>query len=179
MKLKYTFPILLALLFSSCSKDDDENTSPVNELEQQELILEIGNDEHIIELYNESGDFHTGHKTFSLRIKDKVTEAYIEDAVFSNWMPMMEMPEMKHSCPRSDLEKRAESKTVYDAFVVYQMTGMNGSGWSLEFDYSIGGTTYEAVSEISVLQSERQNVTVFTAADDQKYILALIRTIKI
>ena len=102
MKLKYILPILfIALLTISCSTDDTDNDPQVvNEVEGLIKIQDITNDTHTIELYNKTGLFTTGYNNISLRLKDNVTNTYIENASIS-WMPMMQMPTMQHSSPRS------------------------------------------------------------------------------
>ena len=102
MKLKYLLPIAFIALFFSCSTDDDDNTTIVNEVEGLELIQTIVYGNETIELYNEKGLFETGYNMISLRIKDNTTDSYIEDATLS-WMPMMQMPTMEHSSPKSTI----------------------------------------------------------------------------
>ncbi|WP_027124746.1 hypothetical protein [Gelidibacter mesophilus] len=172
MKLKYILPILFTALFTvSCSSDDD--TDPIiNEVEGLFKIQELTNDTHTVELFNTAGEFETGYNEISIRIKDIVTNDYVENASIS-WMPMMQMPTMQHSCPKSVIYKGAGKKTVYTGFIVYQMTNPDGSGWTLKVDYTIDGVDYSAISDIVVTQSEYQNVSSFMGADGQRYIVAM------
>ncbi len=173
MKFKYILPILLITLFTvSCSTDD--NDAPIiNEIENLIKIQDIANATHTIELFNNTGDFKTGYNNVSIRIKEKASSIYIKNAMLS-WMPMMQMPTMQHSCPKSEITKSVGKETVYEGFVIYQMTNADGSGWSLTVNYSIDGTDYTASSDIVVLQSEKQNTTSFMGSDDSRYIIALI-----
>lgn len=174
MKFKYIIPILFVALFAtSCSTDDDDNTSILNEIEGLTKIQELTNATHTIELFNNSGQFRTGYNAVSIRIKDNVTSDYIENATMS-WMPMMQMPSMQHSCPNSDIAKGLGKDTVYEGFIVYQMTNLDGSGWSLTVDYTIDNVDYSVSDTITVLQNENQNVASFIGTDDVRYILALI-----
>ena len=174
MKFKYIIPILFVALFAtSCSTDDDDNTSILNEIEGLTKIQELTNATHTIELFNDSGQFRTGYNAISIRIKDNVTSDYIENATMS-WMPMMQMPSMQHSCPNSDIAKGLGKDTVYEGFIVYQMTNLDGSGWSLTVDYTIDNVDYSVSDTITVLQNENQNVASFIGTDDVRYILALI-----
>jgi hypothetical protein len=160
-------------MFFSCSTDDDNNTSNNNEVEGLQLIQTIVNGNETIELYNEKGQFETGYNMISLRIKDNTSEMYIEDASLS-WMPIMQMPTMQHSCPKSAITKASGKDTVYEGFIIYQMTNEDSSGWSLTLNYNIDGTDYAVTETISVLQYENQNSTSFMGSDDTRYILALI-----
>lgn len=178
MKLKYIIPILFISLFTiSCSSDDDSDDPILNEIDGLKKIQELTNATHTLELYNSSGNFKTGYNKISIRIKDNETNNFVENASLS-WMPIMQMPMMAHSCPKSDISKTPGKATIYEGFIVYQMANLDGSGWSLKIDYSINGVSYSATSDIVVMQSEFQNVTAFTGIDDQKYVLALIEPIQ-
>ncbi len=173
MKLKYIIPILCIALFSiSCSSDDDAESS-INEVKGLSKIQELTNASHTIELFNTSGKFETGYNAISIRVKDNARKDFIENASLS-WMPIMQMPTMAHSCPRSAISKAVGKATVYEGFIVYQMTNLDDSGWSLKIDYTVDGVSYTASSDIAVIQSEFQNVTTFTGTDDVRYVLALI-----
>lgn len=173
MKLKYIIPILFIALFTvSCSSDDDSDTI-INEVENLKKIQELTNATHTVELFNTSGKFETGYNAISIRIKDNGTNNYVENASLS-WMPLMQMPTMKHSSPKSDILKSLGKKTLYEGFIIYQMANLDGSGWSLKVDYTIDGINYSVDSDIIVMQSEYQNVTSFMGADDTRYLIAMI-----
>lgn len=172
MKLKHILAILFISLFAeSCSTDD--NSPELNDTEGLTLVQELSNTTHSIELYTSSGKFTTGYNPISIRLKDKISNNYIENARFA-WNPVMEMATMSHSCPKSTITKSSEKITVYEGFIIYQMTTPDGSGWSLTLNYSIGDTDYSITDTITVQQAKKQNITAFTGNDDTKYILALI-----
>lgn len=173
MKLKYILPLVLMALIFSCSTDDNDDTTPHNEVANLYLIQEITNGDQTIELFNKTGMFKTGYNAISLRIKDNTTNTYIEDASLS-WVPVMQMPTMQHSCPKSNITKAIGKNTVYEGFIIYQMTNTDGSGWSLTINYNINGEAYSVTETIEVFQYENQNVASFMGTDDTRYILALI-----
>lgn len=173
MKLKYILPLVLMALIFSCSTDDNNDTTPDNEVANLFLIQEITNGDQTIELFNKTGMFKTGYNAISLRIKDNTTNTYIEDASLS-WVPVMQMPTMQHSCPKSNITKAIGKNTVYEGFIIYQMTNTDGSGWSLTINYNINGEAYSVTETIEVFQYENQNVASFMGTDDTRYILALI-----
>ncbi|WP_412987801.1 hypothetical protein [Pontimicrobium sp. IMCC45349] len=175
MKLKYILPILFIALFTTaCSSDDDNNNNTqINEVEGLTKIQDIVNSNHTIELFNKTGIFYTGYNHVTFRIKNTDDDTYYQNANIS-WMPMMQMPTMQHSCPRSTIEKVAGKQTIYEGTVVYQMTGMDGSGWSLTFNYTIDGVDYSVTDTITVSQNSNQNVTSVMASDETRYIIALI-----
>ena len=175
MKLKYIFPILfIALLNVSCSSDNDDDDSGItNEVAGLTKIQDLINDTHTIQLFNTTGQFKTGYNAISLRVIDNATNSYVEDANLS-WIPMMQMPTMEHSSPKSTITKTLGKDTVYDGFIIYQMTNLDGSGWSLTVNYTINGIDYTVTDAITVLQNDNQNSASFMGSDDSKYIVALV-----
>lgn len=172
MKLNYILPILVISLFSvACSTDDDD--SEVNEIKGLEIIQELSNDTHTIELYNATGAFLTGYNAISIRVKDKVSNTYVENASLS-WNPVMQMPTMQHSCPKSVIVKASGKTTVYEGFIIYQMANLDGSGWTLTVNYAINGVDYSASKTIIVMQAAKQNVTSFMGSDNKRYIIAML-----
>lgn len=165
--------LFVVLFVTSCSKDDDDSTLIFSEVEGLTKIQELTNATHTVELFNTSGTFKTGYNAISIRIKDNVSNTYVENATLS-WMPMMQMPTMQHSCPNSTIAKGLGKNTVYEGYIIYQMTNLDGSGWSLTVDYTIDNVEYSVSDTITVLQSAKQNVTSFMGSDDVHYIVALI-----
>ncbi|GAA4289671.1 hypothetical protein [Aestuariibaculum suncheonense] len=177
MKFSHILPILFITLFSaSCSTDNDDDLI-INELENLIKVQNLVNDTHTIEVYTKSGSFYTGYNAVSLRIVDNTSKSYIENASI-NWMPVMQMPTMQHSCPKSDVLKTTNKKTLYDGYIIYQMTNTDGSGWSLTINYTIDGITYVVTDTITVLQSKLQNVSSFQGSDNKRYVIAIIEPTK-
>ncbi|MCP4485126.1 MAG: hypothetical protein GY823_11275 [Flavobacteriaceae bacterium] len=171
--LKYLLPILLVATLISCTKDDDDVFLPVNEVEDLTLIQEISNDTHTVEMYSISGNLSQGYNDITIRLKDKTTGDFVEDAMFM-WNPMMHMTQMMHSCPKSDLVKVSGMETIYNGYIVFQMAENADEGWDLTFDYTIDGEDFTAVGDISVPATDRKVVSVFMGTDDVRYIIAYV-----
>ncbi|MBD0824782.1 hypothetical protein [Aestuariibaculum marinum] len=172
MKLTHIFPLILITLFSvGCSTDNDDNI--INELDNLIKVKDLSNDTHTIEVYTKTGTFHTGYNAVSVRILDNATNKYIENASI-DWLPVMQMPTMQHSCPKSDVSKSSNKATLYEGYIIYQMTNTDGSGWSLTFNYTINNELYSVTDSITVLQTELQNVSSFMGSDDKRYVIAFI-----
>lgn len=169
-------PVLfLSILTTSCSNDDDDDNPIVtSEVDGLFKIQELTNATHTVELFNNKGNFYTGYNSVSMRLKDNATDSYIEDASFS-WMPMMQMPTMQHSCPRSSVLKASGKTTVFEGYIIYQMTNTDGLGWSLTVNYTVDGVDYTASDAITVWQNDNQNVASFMGSDDSRYIISLIK----
>ena len=171
--LKYLLPILLVATIISCTKDDDDVLLPENEVEDLILIQEISNDTHTVEMYSISGALSQGYNDITIRLKDKTTGDFVEDATFM-WNPMMHMTQMSHSCPKSDLLKVSGKETIYNGYIVFQMAENADEGWDLTFNYTVDGEDFTAVGDISVPATDRKEVTVFMGMDDVRYIVALV-----
>jgi hypothetical protein len=170
--IKYIIPIFLILLSISCS-DDNSIETPVNEVQDLQKVQEFTNSTHVVELFTESGILSLGYNDITLRITDKASGNFVENATIT-WNPIMHMTMMTHSCPKSDVSKVSNKQTIYSGYIVFQMPENNDEGWDLTIDYTIDGVEYEVEGDISVPNSDKQIVTVFTGTDEIKYILALI-----
>ncbi|MHB1147261.1 MAG: hypothetical protein ACYC01_06640 [Lutibacter sp.] len=170
--LKYILPAIFTLIFISCS-DDENDIPPINEIQDLIKVQEISNDKHIFEVYSKSGKLVQGYNEITIRIKDKITQEFIKNALIT-WNPLMHMATKTHSCPKSELLKVADKQTVYNGFIVFQMAENDMEKWDLTFNYTVNGTTYEAVDFIGVPTSNKKTVSVFTGTDGVKYVLALI-----
>ena len=172
MKLKHLVAILFVSLAAlSCTTEDDITLT--NEIEGLTKIQELSNSTHTIELYNKTGEFLTGYNAISIRIKDKTSNTYIENASII-WNPVMQMPTMQHSCPKSNITKASDKSTVYEGFIIYQMANLDGTGWSITLNYTINDVVYTVTDTITVMQAKNQNVTTVTGSDSKRYVIALL-----
>ena len=169
----YLFPVLLIFLISSCSDDNSPGEDLDKEVEDLIRIKTISNDTHSIEIFSAKANFFQGYNNLTLRITDKATDAYVPNAIIS-WMPVMNMMDKTHSCPKSEVSKVFGKKTLYNGYVVFQMPGNPNEGWDLTLNYTIDGTSYTAKDAIQVLMSDKRVVSVFTGTDEVRYILALM-----
>ena len=171
MKLYKIFFLFALALVTSCSSDDE--SKPVNELDGLLKVKEFTNDTHVVELYTTSGITQQGYNDITLRIKDKTTNNYIQNATIE-WMPIMHMTMMSHSCPFSMVEKVAGKETLYNGYIVFQMPQNSTEYWDLKVDYSINGTNYTVTDIIDVPASSKIVVNSFMGTDNIRYIVALI-----
>ncbi|MET2985246.1 hypothetical protein [Aureibaculum conchae] len=169
--LKYIIPILLVVTIS-CTSDDDP-IEPINEIEGLTKVQEISNNIHTIELFTESGKLMQGYNDITLRIMNKNSKAYIQNASI-NWKPMMHMTSMMHSCPKSSITKMADKETLYNGFIIFQMAENADEKWDLTFNYTIDGSEYEAKAGITVPATEKKVVASFMGTDGARYVVALV-----
>lgn len=173
MKLNYILPLFILAIFTVSCSDDDNTSQITDETEGLTKVQELTNDTHTLELYTKSGYFYTGYNTVSIRIKENSNNRFVENASI-NWTPVMEMETMNHSCPYSTPTKTIGKSTIYEGFIIYQMSNTDGSGWSLTLNYTIDGVAYTVTETITVRQSQQKNVSVFTGSDEVRYIVAFV-----
>lgn len=162
-----------SITIASCSSDSE--VSPVvNELEGLTKIKEFVNTTHTIELYSNKSILEQGYNDITLRIKNNADNQYVKNASV-NWMPMMHMTTMNHSCPKSAVVKPSSESLFYKGYIVFQMPQNNTEYWDLKIDYSINGANFSVTSVIDVPASAKRKVTSFTGSDGVKYVLALIQ----
>jgi hypothetical protein len=172
MKLLKYFSLFLVAVVTSCSSDS-EDLKPVNETEGLLKIQTIENETHQAELYSESGSLETGYNKLVLRLKDKSTNEFVQDAEIE-WNPMMHMESKQHSAPKSEVSKISATNTLFEGYIVFQMPENETEFWQLTLNYSLDGSDYNMEDNISVPASEKRKVAVFEGADNVKYILALV-----
>jgi len=171
MKLYKIFFLITLALLTSCSSDDD--STPVNELDGLVKVKDFTNDTHVVELYTTSGTTQQGYNDITLRIKDKTSNSYIQNATIE-WMPVMHMMTMTHSCPKSTVEKTTTEGTLYNGYIVFQMPQNETEYWDLKIDYTINGVNYTVTDIVDVPASQKRVVSSFMGTDNIRYIVALI-----
>lgn len=166
--IKNTIAILaVAISLASCSNNDA--TTPVDELVGISKFKEITNATHTIELYSHMS-VEQGYNEIKIRIKDNSTNAYVKNAVI-NWLPLMHMTMMTHSCPKSGVDKITADGTLYEGYIVFQMAQNATEYWDLKIDYSVNGSNYSVTTVIDVPAATERNVNTFTGSDGIKYIV--------
>ncbi len=167
--------ILLTSGLISCSDENDDDTViDDNPLADYNLLTTMGAEAHTIEIYSEQDQFTVGYNELFLRIKENATDSYVPDAEVS-WMPLMNMAEMQHSCPRSSVSISGDD-AVYTGFIIFQMAGNDTEYWEITIDYDIDGIAYSVTEELEVNMPVDENVgvTVFTGSDETRYVLAMM-----
>ncbi|MBP1222989.1 hypothetical protein [Flavobacterium sp. 1355] len=166
--------LILSISLFSCSSDDNSSTQiPIDEIAGLQKIQEISNDNHTIELYSQSGTLLQGYNHITLRIKDKKTSTYIQDAKI-NWTPLMHMATMKHSCPKSAVIKTSGKQTLYEGDIIFQMAQNDTEYWDLTVTYTVNTLSYTAADTIKVPASAKRTVSTFMGTDGFRYLVAYI-----
>lgn len=172
--LKYIAVLTLAITFFSCSSDNNSSDEIlIDETANLQKIQEISNENHTIELYSQSNSFIQGYNHISLRIKDKKTNTYIKDAQI-NWLPLMHMATMKHSCPKSAVSKISDKQTLYEGDIIFQMAQNDTEYWDLTLTYTVNAISYTATDTIKVSPSAKRTVNTFNGTDGVRYLVAYI-----
>ncbi len=165
--------LAISLFIISCRNSDDPVINPESETKDLIKIKEFSNDTHTIELYSATGMIQQGYNDLKIRIKNKSTNLYEKNAEI-NWIPLMHMTSMTHSCPKSAVTKEPNSESLYSGYIVFQMPQNASEYWDLKVNYSISGTEYSATSVIDVPASAKTRVSSFLGSDNVKYVVAYV-----
>lgn len=165
-----TLVFLSTLFLFSCKKDDiieDEDTL----FEQYDLIQEVTQDNHSLQIYADKKVLHNSyHKLFFKIVDENEKVIAVEDF---EWSPEMHMTNMNHGGPFSEAEFNDKIKG-YETYAIFQMAGNEEESWYFNFTYNIEGQDYDYSTAIEVKESHFRKVSVFQGADDQRYILAFV-----
>jgi len=167
--------VFFSLAFTSCTDDnDDPITIDENPLAEFNLLTTIDANGHSIEVYSDQDQYTIGYNELFYRIKDQGKDSYVSDAEIK-LNPVMHMTSMMHSCPKSAITK-TDDASVFKGYSVFQMPGNADEYWELNFEYTIGGQTYEAAEKIAVKAPAdgKKRVATFTGADEKRYIVAMM-----
>lgn len=164
--------LVLALAFTSCSKDEEVITPTVDELSGFSKFKEVANATHTIELYSHM-TVEQGYNEIKLRIKNTANNQYVKNAEVT-WTPIMHMSMMNHSCPKSEVEKVSTNGEVYEGYIMFQMAQNATEYWDLKIDYIIDGVSYTVTTVIDVPASAKRKVNTFTGSDGVKYLVAYV-----
>lgn len=166
--------LILTITLTACSSSDDTPEEIIDPVANLNLVDVIEDDLYQIEIYSATDQFYVGYNELTMRIKNKNSEDYVENASM-NWTPVMHMTEMQHSCPKSQITE-TEISSVYKGFIVFQMSGNIEEYWSLKVDFEINGEAYSITQNINVVNNEDEYrvVNVFKGNDESKYVLAMV-----
>lgn len=167
--LKSVLIFIAFSVFVSCSKKDDVAVS--NELDGLTRVTTLTNDTHKVALYTASGKFQTGYNEVYIQVKN--AQGTVERIAGVTWLPMMHMMGMEHSCPASVIAGKENG--IYKGYIVFQMAGSGEEYWELTVNYTIGNTNYTVTGKIAVAEAAKRVVESFKGADNNRYVLALVK----
>ncbi|MDR2086173.1 MAG: T9SS type A sorting domain-containing protein [Dysgonamonadaceae bacterium] len=134
--MKRIYNILLFALFFSAIHAQ----SPVEGLAEAAVTGLTANDHYTFHIYSADGKLNRGYSELFIALKDEQGE-FVDDFTVSNFHPLMDMGEHKHSTPVGAVEKVA-GKPLYKTWFAFLMySGQMGGTWALDFEYTIGETT--------------------------------------
>lgn len=180
-KLNLWLLVVAVLVMSSCSSDDDSPTpTPIDETQDLKLVKTFTDEQYTVDLFTASGKLEVGYNQLFLRIEDESGD-YVQDAKV-NWdyLMTMQMGEMvhQHGTPFGELEKTANTQTLYSGYVVFVMASDEPeSFWELQLKIDRNSQITELTDRVAVVDTETKYNKRYTSAmgtDDQNYILALV-----
>lgn len=174
-KIKFLLLIVLgAVLFNSCSSDDNDKIPPVVK-SSMKLVKSLNVNEHIVELYSTHKDFLVGYNPIEVMVKNATTNEYFNNVELNNFMPMMHMTNMMHSCPKSETFESMKNGGMAKGFAVFIMPSNDSEPWEVSFKYKVNGHEYSVNNQkIKVTNPERAMLAKGKGTDGKKYFMAYI-----
>ncbi|TXH23386.1 MAG: hypothetical protein E6Q95_00335, partial [Chitinophagaceae bacterium] len=164
--------IMLVISFASCSKQNMSSIT-MNETDSLQKLTTFKNTTHQVDIYTKSGKLQQGYNKIYFQVKD-INQQLVQD-ITANWLPMMHMTSMSHSGPHSTIQKVANSKGLYEGYIVFQMAGNESEYWDLTINYTIDNHDFTVKEKLIVPAFSKRNVVTFTGTDNQSYIIALVQ----
>ncbi len=179
--LKLNIFLILTLLFTACSNDDDTPiVTPDNETADLTLLTTFENATHNLEIYSKAEALKVGYNQIYFRLTDKNQQPKTD--INFTWTPTMSMMmngnTHQHSTPYSAITKVKGKSTLYTGSIVFIMPSSDMDTWTLEFTYTSNGQTYTVSDDVEVISSTstyHKSLISTTGNDDQQYILALVQ----
>ena len=170
--IQYLWTILaLTCLLVSC-KEETKDTRPATETADFKKVSSFSKDNYSIDLFTANGKLTTGYNKIYLQVKDP-NGNFVKDAGLK-WAPVMNMAQMSHACPYSSIQKKPETESVYEGYIVFTMASGEMGSWEVKFLLTIQEKLYEFTEKIEIKSTDQRNVSSFTGSDNQKYVVALI-----
>ena len=156
MKRTYLFILSTVLLFSfsNCNKDNEEPEPDPPAVEKVLIGEEYALGSGLKVFYYANEDLFVGYNKIYFTVKDSISGETLSSDLDINFLPMMNMDMMQHSCPTEDLVLNNDSKQYVGA-VVYVMASMAGD-WTMTVNITDNNTALsgEAMFELNVINPE-------------------------
>jgi hypothetical protein len=159
----FVLVFFMAITLFSCI---DSNGPSTNNPYDGFLLLNIlETPEYNIEIYTKDGELNMGYNQIVLYFDRNGTPV---NNLLPSWSHTFDTGETIYSGPRSSIQAIPNNDGFYEGFVVFQMTGMDNSGWELQITVNQGNT---AKVGVLVQEQSHQVVTTFTGEDQAEYVL--------
>lgn len=168
MKKIFLLAIAGAFIFAACKKDEvNGDDNGINPSSEYTLIKKDTTDANLIfEIYTKSKLVEVGYNKLYIRVKD-LNGAAVDNAVL-NFLPMMDMGTMQHSCPTIQPTYNSTSKS-YEGVSVFTMTG------SWEFTVIINNGTKTFPVEVLSSPTGTKYVGSYLGTDEKKYFVSIVK----
>ena len=164
--------LLSALVFTSCKKEETTTTTSTpgtpSSAQVQLATATTSNNETVV-LYADHNDLSTGYENLYVTLKDASGNAMTGATV--EYLPMMDMGTMQHSCP-TEQPTYNSSMAKYKGAVVFVMSSMGGT-WTLEVKVNGSPVTFT----LTVAESATKVMGMYTGTDGSKYVVSLLKPV--
>ncbi len=169
----FPFTILISLFaLSSCdvldAGSDDNDFDPGDELYQ---LCAVESGDYSVDAWAET-PVETAYTPIYLEVRDADSGEWVDQADIT-LTPMMDMEEHNHSAPVWQPEAEADTETgLFAGAIIPTMPGGDMGSWYLEWE--IDGEPHSSMGDCAIDVANAPNVKVFTADNDERYILTWI-----
>lgn len=174
--IKYVSIMLMTIFVVACSKkhttSNNNNNNTTDPTKGLTLIQTMKNATHNIELFSANGKLEVGYNKIFLRVKS--LDGTILNNPTATWLPLMHMQNMNHACPYSTLNLVANTATLLEGYIVFQMATNNPDYWELTINYTIDGVNYTATDTVNVENPLKRKLAAFKGNDSIRYVVALL-----
>lgn len=173
---KLCMAAIVIFTVSACSDDNVAtiiDDTPDAQSDEFILIGEITLHDQRVELYTDKA-FSVGYNRVYVKVYWSEPEVQMFDGHVTI-TPMMSMPEMQHSAPVENPGTTTPEQGLYTGAVIFMMPGSSTQQWTLNINvhnHESDSSYVDYVFPVDVAASQRTRV--FTADDNQTYVVTLI-----
>ena len=178
--MKRALCIALGLAEASCTLDKTdylaEISTIVTEHNEFKEVTVIRNDDYNISISALNGTLYKGYNEIRLKVTNSRTGSN-ENVTAATFLPVLSIADgSRLSCPhRYELTYIPDEK-YFSGYSVFPRESSNTENWELYITFTIANRVYSAKQPVSVQEQPNKNLnmTEFTGADNQQYIIALV-----
>ena len=173
---------LAAMLFAvtqSCTIDKTDYEAELSETVTEDYIFEealsFNTGGYKISVESLNGTFNKGYNEIHVQLTDAETDEHVTRTEVT-LLPVLTSDDVATSCPHSYNLVYDEVENAYVGYAVFTKESTSLANWKLYFSFTENNQIHQTDQLISVEEqlNKNLNMTSFTGADNQEYVIALI-----
>ncbi|MBW2960882.1 FixH family protein [Mesonia aestuariivivens] len=173
---------LAAMLFAvtlSCTIDKTDYEAELSPTVTEDYIFEdalsFNTGDYKISVESLNGTFNKGYNEIRLQLTVTETNENLAGAEVT-LLPIFSSDDVATSCPHSYNLVYDEAENAYVGYAVFTSESTSLESWELYFSLTANNQIHQVNQQISVEEqlNKNLNITSFTGADNQEYVIALV-----